>query len=136
MDQPSRIDVAVIGAGIIGIACAFQLQAAGRSVVLIDRKGLAEETSRGNAGAFAFSDIIPLAGSGVLGQAARMAQRSLGTADHSAAISAADHAMADALLARRLARQGGIRHQGTKRSDAPVAPGGQMRWWRRPASRA
>jgi D-amino-acid dehydrogenase len=30
-------------------------------VLLVDRKGMAEETSRGNAGAFAFSDIMPLA---------------------------------------------------------------------------
>ncbi len=63
--RPS-IDVAVIGAGIIGIATAFRLAEAGRQVVLIDRKGLCEETSRGNAGAFAFSDIMPLATKDVL----------------------------------------------------------------------
>jgi D-amino-acid dehydrogenase len=62
------IDVAIVGAGIIGICTAFKLQEAGRSSVLIDRKGIAEETSRGNAGAFAFSDVIPLATSGVLGK--------------------------------------------------------------------
>jgi D-amino-acid dehydrogenase len=62
----TTIDVAVVGAGIIGICIAFKLQEAGRNVVLIDRKGIAEETSRGNAGAFAFSDVIPLATSGVL----------------------------------------------------------------------
>jgi D-amino-acid dehydrogenase len=60
------IDVAIVGAGIIGIATAFKLQEVGRNAVLIDRKGIAEETSRGNAGAFAFSDVIPLATSGVL----------------------------------------------------------------------
>jgi D-amino-acid dehydrogenase len=54
-------DVAIIGAGIVGVATAYKLIEAGRSVVLIDRKGIAEETSRGNAGAFAFSDIMPLA---------------------------------------------------------------------------
>lgn len=62
------IDVAIVGAGIIGICTAFKLQEAGRSAVLIDRKGISEETSRGNAGAFAFSDVIPLASSGVLGK--------------------------------------------------------------------
>jgi D-amino-acid dehydrogenase len=62
------IDVAIIGSGIIGICAAFKLQEAGRQAVLIDRKGLSEETSRGNAGAFAFSDVIPLATSGVLGK--------------------------------------------------------------------
>ncbi len=64
----TRIDVAIVGAGIIGICTAFKLQEAGRNVVLIDRKGIAEETSRGNAGAFAFSDVIPMASSGVLGK--------------------------------------------------------------------
>lgn len=64
----TTIDVAIVGAGIIGICTAFKLQEAGRSAVLIDRKGIAEETSRGNAGAFAFSDVIPLATSGVLGK--------------------------------------------------------------------
>ncbi|MEQ1771310.1 MAG: FAD-binding oxidoreductase [Devosia sp.] len=66
MAETTTIDVAIIGAGIIGICTAFKLQEAGRSAVLIDRKGIAEETSRGNAGAFAFSDVIPLATSGVM----------------------------------------------------------------------
>jgi len=61
-----RVDVAIIGAGIIGLAAAYKLQQAGRQVVLIDRRGIAEETSRGNAGAFAFSDVLPMATSGVL----------------------------------------------------------------------
>ncbi|MBL8304794.1 MAG: FAD-dependent oxidoreductase, partial [Ideonella sp.] len=46
------MDVAIVGAGIIGVSAAFKLQEAGRNAVLIDRKGIAEETSRGNAGAF------------------------------------------------------------------------------------
>jgi D-amino-acid dehydrogenase len=66
MDGRSGVDVAIIGAGIIGIAAAYKLQEAGRSVLLIDRKGVAEETSRGNAGAFAFSDVLPMASSGIL----------------------------------------------------------------------
>ena len=72
------IDVAIVGAGIIGICTAFKLQEAGRSAVLIDRKGISEETSRGNAGAFAFSDIIPLATSGVLGKLPRWLSDPLG----------------------------------------------------------
>jgi D-amino-acid dehydrogenase len=59
-------DVVVIGAGIVGLATAYKLVEAGRSVLLVDRKGIAEETSRGNAGAFAFSDIMPLATKDVL----------------------------------------------------------------------
>lgn len=66
MTERTSIDVAIVGAGIIGVCTAFKLQEAGRTAVLIDRKGIAEETSRGNAGAFAFSDVIPMATSGVL----------------------------------------------------------------------
>jgi D-amino-acid dehydrogenase len=66
LTETTSIDVAIVGAGIIGVCTAFKLQEAGRTALLIDRKGVAEETSRGNAGAFAFSDVIPMATSGVL----------------------------------------------------------------------
>ena len=59
-------DVVVIGAGIIGISIALELQSRGRAVRVIDRTGVASEASRGNAGAFAFSDVIPLATPGIL----------------------------------------------------------------------
>jgi len=59
-------DIVIVGAGIVGLASAYKLVEAGRSVLLVDRKGVAEETSRGNAGAFAFSDIMPLATKDVL----------------------------------------------------------------------
>jgi D-amino-acid dehydrogenase len=59
-------DVVIVGAGIVGLASALKLIEAGRQVLLVDRKGMAEETSRGNAGAFAFSDIMPLATKDVL----------------------------------------------------------------------
>lgn len=62
----ANADVAVIGAGIIGLACAQKLQQAGRSVVLLDPAGMANRTSAGNAAAFAFSDILPLAGRGLI----------------------------------------------------------------------
>jgi len=77
MDQPAP-DVAIVGAGIIGVATAYKLRQAGRSVVLIDRKGIAEETSRGNAGAFAFSDVLPMSGSGVLKKLPRWLSDPLG----------------------------------------------------------
>ncbi|MBN9314778.1 MAG: FAD-binding oxidoreductase [Devosia sp.] len=72
------MDVAIVGAGIVGVSTAFKLQEAGRTAVLIDRKGIAEETSRGNAGAFAFSDVIPLATSGVLRKLPRWLSDPLG----------------------------------------------------------
>lgn len=62
-------DIAVIGAGVIGITTALALQAQGHRVVVLDRKGVCAETSAGNAGAFAFSEVIPLATPGVIRKA-------------------------------------------------------------------
>ncbi|MEO7241661.1 MAG: FAD-binding oxidoreductase [Variovorax sp.] len=62
------LDVVIVGAGIIGIACAHKLQQSGRRVTLIERDGVACGASFGNAGAFAYSDILPLAASGKLRQ--------------------------------------------------------------------
>lgn len=64
-------DIVVIGAGIIGIAVALALQKRGSDVLVIDRSGVGAGASRGNAGAFAFSDIEPLATPGVLRRAPR-----------------------------------------------------------------
>jgi D-amino-acid dehydrogenase len=62
-------DVAVVGAGIIGLACAWALQRRGLRVLLLDREGIGEMTSRGNAGAIAVSDILPLASPGIIRKA-------------------------------------------------------------------
>ena len=64
--QDNAADIAIIGGGIIGICIAAHLAEAGRDVVVIDRTGLCEETSSGNAAALAFSDILPLAHKGML----------------------------------------------------------------------
>jgi D-amino-acid dehydrogenase len=65
--EPSRdADIAVIGAGIIGICVAASLAEAGQQVTVIDRTGICEETSSGNAAAFAFSDVLPLAHKGMI----------------------------------------------------------------------
>jgi len=63
--------VLVIGAGIVGVATALRLRREGHDVWLIDRECVAAQASRGNAGALAFSDILPLASPGVLRHAAR-----------------------------------------------------------------
>jgi D-amino-acid dehydrogenase len=65
-DQP--LDVVIIGAGIVALAAAQKLQAAGRRVTLIERTGVARGAIFGNAGALAFSDILPLAASGKIRQ--------------------------------------------------------------------
>lgn len=62
----AEVDVAVIGGGIVGIAVAANLAEAGQTVMVIDRTGICEGTSSGNAGALAFSDILPLAHKGML----------------------------------------------------------------------
>lgn len=69
MDYTKKQDVIVIGAGIIGISIALKLQSQGRQVLVIDKKGVAAETSSGNAGAFAFADVIPLATPGIMRKA-------------------------------------------------------------------
>ncbi|WP_245428490.1 NAD(P)/FAD-dependent oxidoreductase [Kumtagia ephedrae] len=61
-------NIVIVGAGIIGICAAAYLAEAGRSVMLIDRTGICEETSSGNAAAFAFSDVLPLAQKGMIRQ--------------------------------------------------------------------
>jgi D-amino-acid dehydrogenase len=64
-------DVLVIGAGSVGLAIALRLQQEGHQVTVIDRTGVAAEASRGNAGALAFTDIMPLASPGILRKAPR-----------------------------------------------------------------
>ncbi|RUX26294.1 FAD-binding oxidoreductase [Mesorhizobium sp. M7A.F.Ca.US.011.01.1.1] len=62
------MDIAIIGGGIIGICAAASLAEAGRRVTVFDRTGICEETSSGNAAAFAFSDVLPLAHKGMIRQ--------------------------------------------------------------------
>lgn len=60
-----RADVVVVGAGIVGICAAVFLAEAGRKVVVVDRTGICEETSSGNAAALAFTDMLPMAHKGM-----------------------------------------------------------------------
>ncbi|GAB1583316.1 NAD(P)/FAD-dependent oxidoreductase [Phyllobacterium phragmitis] len=64
-------EIVIIGAGIVGISIAAFLAEAEREVVLVDRTGICEGTSSGNAAALAFSDILPLASKGVLAKLPR-----------------------------------------------------------------
>jgi len=63
------MDVVIIGAGVIGLSAALMAQGRGCSVTVIDRVGPAAGASAGNAGAFAFTDILPLASPGIMRQA-------------------------------------------------------------------
>ena len=58
--------IVVVGAGIVGICTAIRLAGQGASVTVVDRTGICEETSSGNAAAFAFSDVLPLAQKGMI----------------------------------------------------------------------
>ncbi|MCE5972511.1 FAD-dependent oxidoreductase [Sinirhodobacter sp. WL0062] len=69
MAQSEQAEILVIGAGIIGVTSALALQAQEHRVRLLDRKGVAAETSRGNAGAFAFPEVEPLATPGIMRKA-------------------------------------------------------------------
>lgn len=64
--------VAIIGAGIVGVAAAIWLQRAGREVILIDREGPAAGASFGNGGVLASCSIIPVTVPGLLARAPRM----------------------------------------------------------------
>lgn len=57
----NKSSVTVLGAGIVGICCAIELQRSGYQVELIDRREPASETSYGNAGIFSLGSIAPLA---------------------------------------------------------------------------
>ena len=67
----TRPDAIVIGAGVVGLSIALAMQARGYSVAVLDREGPAAGASAGNAGAFAFTDILPLASPGILRKAPR-----------------------------------------------------------------
>lgn len=71
-------DVIVIGAGVVGLSAAIAAQGRGLSVTVLDREGPAAGASAGNAGAFAFTDILPLASPGILRKAPRWLADPLG----------------------------------------------------------
>lgn len=62
-------EIIVVGAGVVGITSALLLQRAGMAVRVLDRAAPCAEASQGNAGAFAFPEIIPLATPGIMRRA-------------------------------------------------------------------
>ena len=65
----NQTPVTVVGAGVVGLSIALALQARGLPVRVIDREGAAAGASAGNAGAFAFTEILPLASPRMIRQA-------------------------------------------------------------------
>lgn len=62
----SGSDVAVIGAGIVGLAVAYHLRAAGMSVTVIDRDPAGDKASFGNAGGIAVTEVVPASVPGLI----------------------------------------------------------------------
>ena len=71
----AKADVAVLGAGIVGVSVALHLQQRGRDVVLIDKHaGAGEETSFGNAGLIERASLFPYSFPHEIGTLMRYAQ--------------------------------------------------------------
>lgn len=64
--------VAVIGAGVVGVCCALYLQRAGFAVTVFDPKEPGDEASRSNAGILSAASIVPTAMPGIVRQVPRM----------------------------------------------------------------
>lgn len=62
-------DVLILGGGVIGLACAHYLLAAGRSVRVLEQGRVGGATSHGNCGTITPSHAPPLAAPGTLGKA-------------------------------------------------------------------
>lgn len=67
----SADDVLILGAGVIGLACAHYLLEAGRSVRILERGAIGAATSFGNCGTITPSHAPPLAAPGTIGRALR-----------------------------------------------------------------
>lgn len=61
-----RVEIAVIGAGIIGLSCAFRLAQAGHDVILVDPQDPGSGASYGNAGTIADYAVMPVGNPAVL----------------------------------------------------------------------
>jgi D-amino-acid dehydrogenase len=70
--RQSLKSVIVVGAGIIGISTALNLQRLGHQVTVFDPRGPAGGASFGNGGAMAASGIIPLNTPGIIGRGLKM----------------------------------------------------------------
>src|ERR1041384_6633327 len=66
-----RIDVLIVGAGVIGLSCALELLKAGRHVVLVDAGRVGGGSSHGNCGTITPSHATPLAAPGMVAKALR-----------------------------------------------------------------
>src|SRR5258708_22248219 len=78
----ARTDAIVLGAGIVGASIALHLVKRGLSVALIDRAGVGEQTSYGNAGVIEGNTVFPPAFPSDLSALARIALKRAGEANY------------------------------------------------------
>jgi D-amino-acid dehydrogenase len=71
-------NVVIIGAGIVGLACAEQLSRSMDGIMLVDPSSPGTQASWGNMGALAFGEIIPMARPAMIAQAGRWLMDPLG----------------------------------------------------------
>ena len=90
----ARTDAIVLGAGIVGVSVALHLAKRGLSVALIDRAGIGEQTSYGNAGIIEGNTVFPPAFPSDLRALARIVLKRAGDANYHLSIPAARDALA------------------------------------------
>ncbi|BAN27040.1 NAD(P)/FAD-dependent oxidoreductase [Caballeronia insecticola] len=73
-----KADVVVIGAGIVGLACAWAALRDGARVTIVDRDFEGDRASHGNAGGIAVTESMPLAVHGMFTKAAKWLMDPLG----------------------------------------------------------
>jgi len=78
----ARTDAIVLGAGIVGTCVALHLAKRGLSVALIERAGIGEQTSYGNAGIIEGNTVFPPAFPSDLGALARIALKRASEANY------------------------------------------------------
>ncbi len=78
----ARTDAIVLGGGIVGTSVALHLAKRGLSVALVERAGLGEQTSFGNAGIIEGNTVFPPAFPSDLGALARIAAKRATEADY------------------------------------------------------
>tara|TARA_Y100001001_G_scaffold114933_1_gene112586 strand:- start:726 stop:2027 length:1302 start_codon:yes stop_codon:yes gene_type:complete len=76
--QPGDTRITVIGAGVIGLACALELRRRGFSVQVLDRQAPGMGASYGNAGHMATEQVFPIADASILTQLPAMLRDPMG----------------------------------------------------------
>ncbi|MHA6844538.1 FAD-dependent oxidoreductase [Ralstonia syzygii] len=71
-------DVVVVGAGVVGLACAWAAIREGLTVTIVDRDFEGDRTSHGNAGGIAVTESTPLSAPGLIFKAAKWLADPLG----------------------------------------------------------